>query len=184
MSSKKRDNDDDDVVSYKKPFAVSQLTIAMLFTTYFLTVEIIELSLSTYVLQQNKLEVYQQYLLFKSQAPIWKYWRILTLIILPITIFINIQNLFQILTKKATIQRHLLDVISAFQLFGILYTIIVRLMPLETRFMKSISNDIAQNLNSIHQTAFMLNILGWFIPIFRYRESKNDMYYHLIKKTR
>ncbi|CAF3378878.1 unnamed protein product [Rotaria socialis] len=181
MSSTKRENQSD-IESYKTPFSVSQLIISLLLGTYFLTVEIIELSLSTYAWKQNKLEVYQQYLIFKSEAPIWKYWQLFTTLIVPLTIFATTKDLFQILTKKATTQRHLLDIIAAFQLYGILYTIIARIMPLESRLIEETSKDIAHDLNMIHWIAFMLNILGWCIPIFRYRESKYAKYFHLEKK--
>lgn len=181
MSSTVRDNPTD-AGSYKKPLAIPELIIGLLLSTYFLTVETIELSLSIYAVQQNNFEVYQQYLIFKNQAPIWKYWQLFTTLILPLTIFATVRDLIQILTKKATTQRHLLDVIAALQLFGILYVIIVRIMPLENQFMKTGSNYIAQDLNTIHWIAFALNIIGWFIPVFRYRESKNDMYSIQTKK--
>jgi hypothetical protein len=72
MSTTKFENVDYIKLS-KQPFSIPQLIITLLFSTYFLTIQTIELSLSIYVLQENKIEIYREYLLFKRQAPIWKW---------------------------------------------------------------------------------------------------------------
>ncbi len=61
MSTTKIENDDN-IKFYKQPLSASQLIISLLFGTYFLTVQTIELSLSIYVLQENKFEIYREYL--------------------------------------------------------------------------------------------------------------------------
>ncbi len=61
---------------YKQPFSISELITSLLFSTYFLTVQTIELSLSIYVLRENKIDIYSEYLLFKSHASICPGWTI------------------------------------------------------------------------------------------------------------
>jgi hypothetical protein len=173
---------DDNIKLYKQPFSISALIMGLLFGTYFLTVQTIELSLSIYVLQENKLEVYSEYLLFKRQAPIWKWWQLFSIIIVLLSIIIAIRDLFQIFTKKATFKRNLLDIVTALQLFIVLYTVITRVLPLENKLIQTTSNDIIRELNFLQWIVFLLNILGWFIPIFRYHDWKNDGSTHLKKK--
>ena len=182
MSSSQHDNHVD-IASCKQPFSVSQLIPGLLLGTYFLTVETIELSLSIYTLQQNNLDIYRQYLIFKSQAPIWKHWQLFTVIIMPLTVTMITRDLFQTLTKKASTERHLLDILAACQLFSILYAIIVHVMPLENQFMEKPSKDIARDLNVVHWITFILNILGWIIPVLRSREIGNEKHIKSREKT-
>jgi hypothetical protein len=181
MSTAKSENNVD-IKLYKKPFSISQLIIALVLGTYFLTVETIELSLSIYATQENKPEIYREYLLFKSQAPIWKWWQELTTLIIPLSVFAVISDLFQTLTKKATTKRNLIDIVAALQLFGVLFTVFTRVLPLETQLIKTASYDNASQLNFVHWIVFMLNIVGWFIPLFRYQDWKNDENVHPKKK--
>ena len=69
---------------------------------------------------------------------------------MPLTVTMITRDLFQTLTKKASTERHLLDILAACQLFSILYAIIVHVMPLENQFMEKPSNDIARDLNVVH----------------------------------
>jgi hypothetical protein len=182
MPATKSENDDDIKLS-KQPFSVSQLIMALLFSTYFLTVQTIELSLSMYVLQENKLEIYRDYLIFKSQAPIRKWWQLFLTILIPLSIIGAVTDLFQIFTKKATIKRNLLDTVAALQLFTVLFIIFTRVLPLENKLIQTNSKDNIVELNFFYFILFLLNILGWFLPIFRYQTGQNDQQIHPKKKT-
>ena len=177
MSNAKQEKSIDNSL-YKKPFSISQLTIALVLSTYFLTVEMIELSLSIYAVQENKPEFYSEYLAFKKAAPIWKSWQLLTTLIIPISFVTVTVDLFQTLTRKATTTRNLIDLVAVLQLYGILYTVVTRVLPLETELIKTASYDTARELNLTHYIVFLLNIVGWFIPIFRYQNWKNDEHFH------
>jgi uncharacterized membrane protein len=173
MPVKKSENDDD-IEARKSPFSASQLVISLLFGTYFLTVQTIELSLSIYVLQQNKLELYKEYLIFKNGASIWKWWHLFSSLTIPLSIFGAFQGLFQIFTKKATKKRNLIDIIAALQLFTVLSIVFTRILPIENQLIETISKEYLYELNSFQWIVFLLNILGWFIPIVRYQDRKND----------
>ena len=159
----------------KQPFSNSQLIIGLFLSTYFLSVELIEFSLSIYVLQENKTDFYRDYLVFKRQAMVWKWWQMFTSLIVPLSIFDAIRGLYEIVTKKATLKRNLLDIIKAVQLFGILYTIIVHIMPLETKLIEEPSREVAEALNGFHWIAFLLNILGWLNPLLRYQDWQSEL---------
>jgi hypothetical protein len=182
MSTYRKFENDDNIKLYKQPFSISALIIGLLFGTYFLTVQTIELSLSIYVLKENKLEIYSEYLLFKREASIWKWWQLFSTIIVLPSIINVVRDLFQIFTKKATFKRNLLDIVTALQLFGVLYTVITRISPLENKLIQTTSKDIIRELNSFQWIVFLLNILGWFLPIVRYQDWKNDGNTHLKKK--
>jgi len=181
MSTTKIENADD-IKLYKQPFSASQLIMGLLFSTYFLTVQTIELSLSIYVLQENKYEIYSEYLLFKRQAPIWKWWQLFSTIIVLLSIITVARDLFETFTRKATFKRNLLDIVTALQLSVALYTAITRVLPLENKLIQATSKDNIRELNSFQWILFLLNILGWFIPIFRYQDWKNNESTHLKKK--
>ncbi|CAF3490550.1 unnamed protein product [Rotaria sp. Silwood1] len=172
----------DDAKLYKEPFSISQLIMGLLFGTYFLTVQTIELSLSTYVLQENKFDLYRDYLIFKGQAPIWKWWQLVSSIIIPLSIITAVRNIFQIFTKKSTTRRNIIDIVTALQLFGILYTVFTSVLPLEKKLIQTVSKHNIHKLNFLHWIIFLSNILGWFIPIFRYQDWKNDERLHPKKK--
>ena len=159
---------------YRNPFSISQLAIGLVLSTYFLTVEVIELSLSIYAVQENKPETYREYLIFKPDAPIWKQWQLLTLLLIPLSIKTAINDLYQIFTTRATTRRNLIDVVTALQLFGILFTVFKCAQPLETQLVKISSYECASELNFFHWIMLVLNIVGWLIPIFRYHEWKNN----------
>jgi hypothetical protein len=93
-----------------------------------------------------------------------------------------IRGLYEIFTKKATLKRNLLDVIKAVQLFGILYTIIACIMPLEIKLIEEPSRDLAEALNHFHRIAFLLNILGWLNPLLRYRDWQSEQKIDSTKK--
>ena len=172
-----------DTNSYKNPFSISQLIIGLFLSTYFLTVELVEFNLSLYVLQESKPEFYQEYLIFKSQASIWKWWQLCTTFIIPLSIIDVLRGLFHIFTRTATMRRNLLDVLQAVQLFGILYIIFICIIPLESKLVGKPSNFFTQELYFFHQFAFALNILGWLLPLFRYYDWKNDQYIANEKKA-
>lgn len=174
MSTTKSENNDDNIKLYKKQFSTSQLILGLLFGTYFLTVQTIELSLSIYVLRENKFKVYGDYLLFKSQAPIWKWWQIFSTIIVLLSIIDTVRDLFQTLTKKATFKRNALDIIKALQLFPALYIAITHVLPLESKLVEASSKDDIRQLNFFQWIVFLLNIVGWFLPLLRYQEWKNN----------
>jgi hypothetical protein len=182
MRSTKKENDDD-IKLLKSPFSISQLMIGLLFSTYFLTIQTIELSLSIYVLQENKFEIYREYLIFKNAAPIWKWWHLFSLVTIPLSIFGAVRDLFQIFTKKATIKRHLIDIIRALQLFTVLSIVFRRILPIENKLIEISSKEYLYELNFFQWIVFLLNICGWFIPIFRYQDWKNDQRIHPRKKT-
>jgi hypothetical protein len=182
MSTTKFENVDNIKLS-KQPFSIPQLIITLLFSTYFLTIQTIELSLSIYVLQENKIEMYREYLLFKRQAPIWKWWQAFSTIILLLSVIAAVRDLLQTLTRKATFTRNLLDIIKALQLFIVLYIAFTRILPLQNKLIETISMENILELSFLQWIVFLLNILGWFIPIFRYQEWKNDEHIHLKKKT-
>lgn len=181
MSSTKNEKNDDNKL-YKKPFSTSQLILGLLFGTYFLTVQTIELSLSTYVLQKDKNKFYNEYLMFKSQAPIWKWWQLFSTLIVLLSIIDTFRDLFQTLTRKATNKRHLLDILKAFQLVAALYISITRVLPLEKKLIETNSIDNLYELNFLQWILFLLNILGWSLPLFRYQEWINDERIHSKKK--
>lgn len=166
----------------KKPFSGSQLIIGLFLGTYFLSVELIEFSLSIYVLQENKPELYRDYLVFKRQAAVWKWWQMITTAIVPLSIVDAIRGLIEIFTKKATFKRHFIDVIKAAQLFGILFTIITCIMPLESKLIEEPSRDLMEALNYFHCIAFLLNILGWLNPLLRYRDWQSEVKIDSTKK--
>jgi hypothetical protein len=178
-----KSSNDDNIKLSKEPFSIPLLIMGLLFSTYFLTIQTIELSLSIYVLQENKFEIYREYLLFKRQAPIWKWWQLFTLITLLFSIIIVVRDLLQILTRKATFKRHLLDIVTALHLFVILYISFKHILPLQNKLIQSISIDNIRELNFYQWIIFLLNIIGWFIPIFRYQDWKNDKNIHPKKKT-
>jgi hypothetical protein len=182
MSTTKFENVDYIKLS-KQPFSIPQLIITLLFSTYFLTIQTIELNLSIYVLQKNKIEIYREYLLFKRQAPIWKWWQSFSTIILLLSLITTVRDLIQTLTRKATFKRNLLDILKALQLFIVLYISFTHILPLHNKLIESISMDNIRQLNSFQWIVFLLNILGWFIPIFRHQEWKNDEHMHPKKKT-
>lgn len=159
---------------YKKPFSVSQLVIALFLSTYFLSVAMIEFSLSMFVLKERKVDLYRDYLIFKREALLWKSWQLITSTVVPLSVIDSISSLWQIFTKKATLRRNVLDVLKAFQLFSILYTTIFLLIPLETKMIETSSFTIAENLNYIQRFSFSLNILGLLIPLLRYRDWQTE----------
>jgi cytochrome bd-type quinol oxidase subunit 2 len=183
MPTTKSDNDVDSVKLYKQPFSISQLIMTVLFRTYFLTVLTIELSLSIYVIQENKPEIYHEYLVFKRQAPIWKWWQVFSAIIIPLSIITAVRDLLQTFTKKATNKRNLLDIVTALQLFAVLYTVFTRVLPLENKLIQATSKDNTVELKFFQCIVFILNILGCFITVFRYRDWKNDKRIHPKEKT-
>ncbi|CAF4811421.1 unnamed protein product, partial [Rotaria sp. Silwood2] len=134
--------------------------MGLLFGTYFLTVQTIELSLSTYVLQENKLDLYRDYLIFKGQAPIWKWWQLVSNIIIPLSIITTVRDLFQIFTRKSTTRRNLIDIVTALQLLGVLYTVFINVLPLENKLIQTASKHNISKLNSFYWIVFLLNILG------------------------
>lgn len=158
----------------KEPFSISQLIITLLFGTYFLTIQTVELSLTTYSLQENKVEIYRDYLLFKQQAPIWKWWQLFSNMILLLSFITTVRDLFQTLTRTATFTRNLLDILKAFQLFIAFYVSFTHIIPLQRNYIQSVSMDDIYQLNSFQWVVFLLNILGWFLPIFRYKEWINN----------
>lgn len=160
--------------THKKPFSVSQLIIGLILSTYFLSVALIEFSLSIYVQQQNKPHLFQQYLLFKQDTLLWKSWQLITTAIIPLSLFDAITGLYQIFTHQATQRRNLLDIIKAAHLFAILYITITRLMPLESQIKQSTpSMSLLQQINYFHHFTFALNILGLIIPLLYYHDSKH-----------
>lgn len=181
MSSTQKKNNVD-IKLPKVPFSIFELIIALLLNTYFVTVGMIEFSLSTYVLQENKADLYHDYAHFKHQAHIWKWWQHITIMFVPLSIFSAIRNLIHIFTRTATMTRNLIDIVTILHLVAILYTIIQCARPLETKWMKEPSNDVLQELNFFHLIVLILNIIGWFIPIFRYHDWKNDRMSHSSKK--
>jgi hypothetical protein len=168
---------------YQKQFSISQLIIGIFLGTYFLSVELVEFSLSNYVEQENKLELYRDYLIFKRQAPLWRWWQLLTTLIVPLSIIDTLRELFRILTEKTTTVNRSLSILTALQLFGILYTIITFILPLESKLLDESSSSLAQDLKFYHGIALLLNILGWLIPLFRYHEWKNYAHICSDKKT-
>ena len=167
----------------KQPFSVPQLVITLLFSTYFLTIQTVELSLTTYILQKNKVEIYRDYLLFKDQAPIWKWWQSFSTVILLLSIITTIRDLLQTLTRNATFTRNLLDILKAFQLFMALYVSFTHILPVQSKYIQSMSMDYIYQLNSLQWIVFLLNILGWFLPIFRCLEWENEKKTHQKNKT-
>ncbi|CAF1525784.1 unnamed protein product, partial [Rotaria sordida] len=145
MSTVKRINDVD-VNQYKNPFSTSQLIIGLFIGTYFLTVELIDF----------------------SQAPIWKWWQLCTMIILPLSMIDALRDLIHMFTKKATIRRNVIDILKAIQFFGIVYTMFVCIMPLESHLAEKPSKHLARDLNFYHSFAFGFNILGWLLTLLRY----------------
>jgi hypothetical protein len=182
MLTTKSENDDDIKLS-KQPVSISQVITALLFSTYCLTVQTIELSLSMYVLQQNKSEIFREYLIFKSQAPIWKWWQLFLTILIPLSIIGVVTDLFQTFTQKATIKRNLLDIVAALLLFTVLFIVFTRVLPLENKLIQTNSKDNMAELNFFLSILFLLNILGWFLPIFQYQTGQNDQQIHPEKKT-
>ncbi|CAF4168522.1 unnamed protein product [Rotaria sordida] len=182
MSTVKRINDVD-VNQYKNSFSTSQLIIGLVIGTYFLTVELIDFSLSMYVLREKKPELYQEYIMFKSQAPIWKWWQLCTMIVLPLSMIDALRDLIHMFTKKATIRRNVIDILKAIQFFGIVYTMFVCVMPLESHLAEKPSKHLARDLNFYHSFAFGFNILGWLLTLLRYYDWKNDKQIPSEKKT-
>lgn len=173
MEVTKSENTNDNIKSCKSPFTISELIISLLFSTYFLTVQIIELSLSIYVLQQNKFELYKEYLIFKNSPHLWKLWHLFSSLTIPLSIFGAIKGLFQIFTKKATKKRNLIDIIAALQLFTVLSIVFTRILPIENKLIEKSSKESLYELNSFQWIVFLLNIFGWFIPIIRYQDRIN-----------
>jgi hypothetical protein len=182
MSSKKSEKIDD-IKLYKSPLSASQLVASLLFSTYFLTVQLIELSLSIYVLKENKSEIYKEYLIFKSESLIWKPWQIFALITIPLGVFGAIKDLIQVFTKKATKKRNLIDILAALQLFSVLFIVFTRILPLEKKLIQLTTKDYLYDLNFFQWIVFILNVCGWFTPILKYEESKNHSHIKLDKKN-
>ena len=182
MSSAKRSNDVD-MDQYKNPFSISQLIIGLIISTYFLTVELIEFSLSMYVSQEKKPELYKEYLTFKQEAFVWRWWQLCTMIILPLSVIDASRDLIHMFTRKATTRRNTIDILKAIQTFSTIYTMFYCIMPLESKIAENPSNHLARNLNFYHWFAFALNIVGWSLPLLRYYDWKNDQYIPPTKKT-
>jgi len=182
MSTTQLENNNN-IKLYKQPSSISELIMGLLFGTYFLTVQTIELSLSIYVLRENKLETYSEYLLFKGHAPIWKWWQLFSTIIVLLSIIPTVRDLLQTFTRKATFKRHLLDIVKALQLFTALYIAITRVLPLENKLTQTTSKDNIRDLKFFQWIIFLLNIIGWLIPIFKYHDGKNNEHIHSKKKT-
>jgi hypothetical protein len=122
-------------------------------------------------------------LLFKRRAPIWKWWQLFSTIIVLLSVITALRDLIQTFTKTATFKRNLLDIVRAFQLFTALYTVITSILPLENKLIQATLKDNIYELNSFQWIVFLLNILGWFIPVFKYQDWKNDERIHPKKKT-
>ncbi|CAF1304262.1 unnamed protein product [Didymodactylos carnosus] len=177
--------DSNSVVEYnpklhKAPFSVIALCITTVLGTYFSSVTLIELSLSSYCQQHQQPELYSQYLNFKRNAPIWKYWQILTLCILPIRAFVITRDVLQCLTRKANGRRHLLDFINFVQFYTLLYTTRMKVLPLETELINSKipSFQTVEQLTLLYSILLVLNITGWLLPFFRYSNWKSDPVFH------
>ncbi|CAF1610518.1 unnamed protein product [Didymodactylos carnosus] len=177
--------DSNSVVEYnpklhKAPFSVAALCVATVLGTYFSSLSLIELSLSIYCQQHNQPELFSQYLNFKTNAHIWKYWQILTLSIVPISAFIITRDTVQCLTRKANIGRHLLDLINFVQLYTMLYIIIMKLLPLERELIngKIPSFETVERATMLYSISLVLNIIGWLLPFFRYSNWKSDPVFH------
>jgi len=159
---------------WKASVTASKLTVAIFFSTYFLSVQLIELSLSTYVSQdKNKAEAYRGYLLFKREAPIWKYWQIFGNLMVLLSFVTSIISLIEMFTKQATIKRNFLDIVKAIQVFTALYIAFTQILPLESQFIQTPSKDLAKQLNFFQWIIFTLSIIGFFVPIFQYVDGKN-----------
>lgn len=154
--------------------SVTPLIIGVLFSTYFLTVQTIELSLSTYVLKENQWEFYRSYLRFKSDGHIWNWWHLFSSLTIPLSVITAIADLVRILTTKDTLQHHLMNVIKAAQLFTTLFIVLTRVMPLEKKITELSSKALIVELHFYQQLVFVLNIIGWFIPIILFDQMKNE----------
>ncbi|CAF1640498.1 unnamed protein product [Didymodactylos carnosus] len=165
---------------HKAPFSVTALCIATVLGTYFLFLSLIELSLSSYCQQHKQPELYSQYLNFKKDAPVWKYWQMFTLCILPISVFVITRDALQCLTRKANGRRHLLDLINCVQLYTLLYTIVLKVSPLETELTnaKIPSFETVEQLTLLYSIVLVFNIIGWLLPFFRYSNWKSDPIFH------
>lgn len=163
----------ENVQSWKSPVTVTQLSTAIFFSTYFLSIQLLELSLSTYVSREkNKVDVYRDYLLFKKQAPIWNWWQSFANIIVLLSLLTAIVSLIEIFTKKATIKRHVLDIIKAIQVFTSLYIAFTYIIPLENQIMQTLSKDSVYQLNLFQWIIFSLSLIGFFVPVFQYLDEK------------
>lgn len=157
---------------WKKTFDVPNLIIGLFLSTYILSVSLIEFSLSFYVINENKIELYRDYLLFKNGSGIWKIWQIIVMFVVPISIYDCVLSLIQIFTKHATWKRNVLDILKAIQLCSILSITVIFVMPLEKRIASSITQHLIEELNFYSFFTFFLNILGCILNLLYYRESK------------
>ncbi|CAF0835774.1 unnamed protein product [Adineta ricciae] len=153
--------------------SVSPIALPVLFTTYFLTVQTIEFSLSSYVLNENDPELYRKYLLFKSNAFIWKWWHLFTLLTIPLSIFEAIRDLLRIFTANYPVKRHLMSIVRAMHLFTTLYISFTCALPLETKLSGKSSRNLVAELNYYQLFLFLLNIIGWFIPLIQYKQAQS-----------
>ncbi|CAF1190557.1 unnamed protein product [Adineta steineri] len=153
--------------------SISPIVIGVLLSTYFLTIQTIEYSLSTYVLNEKQHELYQNYLLFKVNAPIWKWWNLFTLITVPLAIWAALGDLWKIFTTKAPIKQHLTSIIRAMQLFSTLFISFARAVPLEGKLAETPSEEILVELNYYQWFLFLLNILGFVVTIIQCKQAQN-----------
>lgn len=149
---------------------ISPIVIPVLFGTYFLTVQTIEYSLSTYVLNENHLDLFKKYLIFKANAPIWKWWHMFTLVTLPPVILKTVTDVLHIFTKKKPIKHHLVCLVQFIQLFSRLYITFTRAVPLEKKLTEISSRENVLELNSYHSMLLVLILIAWFIPIVQYKQ--------------
>ncbi|CAF3838785.1 unnamed protein product, partial [Adineta steineri] len=152
--------------------SISPIVMGVLFSTYFLTIQTIEYSLSTYVLNEKQHELYQDYVLFKGNAPIWKWWNLFTLLTIPLTIWATLGDLWKIFTTKAPIKHHLTSIIRAMQFFTLLFITFTRAVPLEAKSAETPSEEILVELNYYQWVLFLLNILGFVITIIQCKQAQ------------
>ncbi|UJR24687.1 hypothetical protein I4U23_006060 [Adineta vaga] len=153
---------------------ISPIVIGVLFSTYFLTVQTIEYSLSNYVLNENQVELYRKYLLFKGNSSIWHWWHLLSLLTIPLAVFEACSDLVRIFTKKYPLKRTLMSIIRAIQLFSTLFISFGHTVSLEKKFIETNSKDILVELNYYQSLLFLLNIIAWFIPIIQYKQAQEN----------
>ena len=157
-------------MSSRTAVQVSPIVIPVLFATYFLTVQTIEYSLSTYVLNENHLELFQKYLIFKANAPMWKWWQLFTLITLPPVILKTVTDVLQMFTREKPIIHHLVCLLQFIQLFSRLYIHFARAVPLEKKLAEISARENLLELNSYYLILLVLMLIAWFIPIVQYKQ--------------
>ncbi|CAF1207561.1 unnamed protein product, partial [Adineta steineri] len=113
------------------------------------------------------------YVLFKVNAPIWKWWNLFTLLTIPLTIWATLGDLWKIFTTKAPIKHHLTSIIRAMQFFTLLFITFTRAVPLEAKSAETPSEEILVELNYYQWILFLLNILGFVITIIQCKQAQH-----------